>query len=306
MRDKRPLPITVIAASIALGTFLAIGAIYYTANVMQGSLPNVAAVAPSADVLPDKNALASAQSDSPSLLNVFETGGVASSPPKAEENWITAGINILFRLTLAVVLATVLAFRPRKNIPLLQRNLSVSQTQILLAVVGAALMMIVGDNAARAFAIFAAVSLVRFRTNIRDPKEITVLLISLALGLAAGVGRWELGIALCLFALVLLWALEYKESEQVFRSMELAVKTKNTVSTQELLKRIFGKYKLDVEVREIEPTDENTPIGTLSYYLNLPLTLSTSRMNEKIFALDPHNIESIQWQQSKNGAAVYQ
>ena len=93
---------------------------------------------------------------------------------------------IVFRLFLSVALAAILAFRPRKNVPLFQRNLYVAQTQILLAVVAAALMMIVGDNAARAFAIFAAVSLVRFRTNIRDPKEITVLLISLALGLAAG------------------------------------------------------------------------------------------------------------------------
>jgi len=63
-------------------------------------------------------------------------------------------------------------------------------------------MIIVGDNAARAFGIFAAVSLVRFRTNIRDPKEITVLLISLALGLASGVGRWDLGIILALFSLL--------------------------------------------------------------------------------------------------------
>ena len=90
----------------------------------------------------------------------------------------------------------MLAFRPRKGFPLFQRNLYVAQTQILLSAVAAALMMIVGDNAARAFAIFAAVSIVRFRTNIRDPKEVTVLLISLALGLAAGVGRWDLGLAL--------------------------------------------------------------------------------------------------------------
>src|SRR4030095_9197344 len=101
---------------------------------------------------------------------------------------------IIIRLMFAVLLSGVLAFRPRKDVPLFRRSLFVSQTQILLAVVAAALMMVVGDSAARAFAIFAAASLVRFRTNIRDPKEITVLLISLALGLAAGVGRWELAI----------------------------------------------------------------------------------------------------------------
>ena len=145
--------------------------------------------------------------------------GAAAGPPRSSRPCI-----LPFGLILAVILAGILAFRPRKNVPLFQRNLYVAQTQILLAVVAAALMMIVGDNAARAFAIFAAVSLVRFRTNIRDPKEITVLLISLALGLAAGVGRWELGAVLCLFALALLWLLEYNEPEKVFRSMDLTVK----------------------------------------------------------------------------------
>ena len=95
-------------------------------------------------------------------------------------------------LLLAALLGAALAFRPRRRLRALKRNPYVGQTQILLAVVAAALMIIVGDNAARAFGIFAAVSVVRFRTNIRDPKEITVLLISLAVGLGAGVGRWEL------------------------------------------------------------------------------------------------------------------
>src|SRR4029078_4842886 len=108
------------------------------------------------------------------------------------KSWAEDAVSVFGRLLLAVLLSAGLAFRPRQNVPLFRRSLFVSQTQILLSVVAAALMMIVGDNTASAFAIFAAVSLVRFRTNIRDPKEITVLLISLALGLAAGVGRWEL------------------------------------------------------------------------------------------------------------------
>ncbi|MDM7924187.1 MAG: DUF4956 domain-containing protein, partial [Pyrinomonadaceae bacterium] len=191
-------------------------------------------------------------------------------------------------------------------INIFKRSLFVSQTQILLAVVAAALMMIVGDNTARAFAIFAAVSLVRFRTNIRDPKEITVLLISLALGLAAGVGRWELGIALCFFALALLWLLEYNESEQVYRSMELTVKTRDTDRAQAFLKRIFKKYKIDAEVREFDPPDEKNPIGSLVYYVTLRLNLSTDRLSELILRTDPEHIEGIQWSQKKGASDIYQ
>ena len=223
----------------------------------------------------------------------------------AGRHWVDNAVTTFSRLLLAVLLSGVLAFRPRKDIPLFRRSLFVSQTQILLAVVAAALMLIVGDNTARAFAIFAAVSLVRFRTNIRDPKEITVLLISLALGLAAGVGHWELGISLCLFALALLWLLEYNESEQVFRSMELTVRTREPEHTQMVLKKIFKGMKLDAEVREFEPADDKKPLGSIVYFLNLRLKLSTDYVSDRIMAADP-NIEGIQWSKSKGSSDIYQ
>jgi uncharacterized membrane protein YhiD involved in acid resistance len=240
------------------------------------------------------------------FLDLVAPGTTATAPPAPPTSWIEDLVNILFRLFLAVVFSGILAFRPRKDVNLFKRSLFVSQTQILLAVVAAALMMIVGDNAARAFAIFAAVSLVRFRTNIRDPKEITVLLISLALGLAAGVGRWELGIALSLFALALLWLLEYNESEQVFRAMELTIRTRDTEHTQRVLKKLLKDNKLDAEVREFDPPDEKNPIGSLVYYLNLRLNLSTDRLSDLMMSRDPENIEGIQWSQKKGATDIYQ
>ena len=238
---------------------------------------------------------------------LFELAGVESAPATVDDRgWMETFLEILSRLLLAVLLSAALAFRPRKDVPLLKRSLFVSQTQILLSVVAAALMLIVGDNAARAFAIFAAVSLVRFRTNIRDPKEVTVLLISLALGLAAGVGRWELGIALCLFSLALLWLLEFNEQAQVFRSMELTVKTRDPERTQNILKKLFKKYNLEAEVREMEPFDEKKQIGGIVYYLTLPLSLSTDYVSDRINRLDPKNVEGIQWSQKKSATDIYQ
>lgn len=244
------------------------------------------------------------KSDNP-IVNAANSSTEPVAPAETR-SWGYDALSVLGRLLLAVGLSSVLAFRPRQDVPLFKRSLFVSQTQILLSVVAAALMMIVGDNTARAFAIFAAVSLVRFRTNIRDPKEITVLLISLALGLAAGVGRWELGIGLCAFALALLWLLEYKESEQVFRSMELTIKTRDTDRSQEVLRKIFRKYKLEAEVREIDSPDEDNPIGSIVYYLNLRLSLSTDHLSERILRMDPRNIDSISWSQKKGGTDIYQ
>ncbi len=241
--------------------------------------------------------------DNSTIFDIFGVG--ESEPAQQNESWAQSAVRIISRLFLAVILAALLAFRPRKNVPLLQRNLYVAQTQILLAVVAAALMMIVGDNAARAFAIFAAVSLVRFRTNIRDPKEVTVLLVSLAIGLAMGVGRWELGLILCLFVLPLLWLLEYNEPQQVFRAMQLTVKTRDTDRTQDTLKTIFTQHNLEAEVRELDPPDATNPTGSIMYFLNLRLNISTDQLSDQVLQRDP-SIEGILWEQQKSAAYVYQ
>jgi hypothetical protein len=231
-----------------------------------------------------------------------------TQPPPAQtttENWLEAVARITLRMALAALLAALLAFRPRKDLPVLQRNPYVAQSQILLAVVAAALMMIVADNAARAFGIFAAASLVRFRTTLRDPKDITILLVSLGIGLAAGVGRLELAIVLSLFVLLMLWVLEFYEPAQVFRALELTVKTRSIDDTDEVLKDLFDKYDIKAEVREIDRQDAEDPVGKIVYFINLTSSVSPDRLSDEIFTADPDNVDSIEWDQKKSTSYIY-
>jgi uncharacterized membrane protein YhiD involved in acid resistance len=253
----------------------------------------------------NKQQQAANEKDSSAITNVLGGDQPLPGQPRGEK-WTTIIPRIVSRLSLAALLAAMLAFRPRRDLSATKRNLFVAQTQILLAVVASALMMIVGDNAARAFGIFAAASLVRFRTNIRDPKETTVLLMSLSLGLATGVGRWDVAIILTLFVLPLLWLLESRESQQVFRSMELTVRTRDTNSMQTILKRIFQQHRFNAELREIDPPDEAEPVGCVMYSVNMNLSVSTDQISDEIRAFDPKNIEGIEWQQKKDASYIYQ
>jgi uncharacterized membrane protein YhiD involved in acid resistance len=222
------------------------------------------------------------------------------------DTWLQTMGRISMRFLLAAMLGAALAFRLRKRILALKRNPYVAQTQILLAIVAAALMIIVGDNAARAFGIFAAVSLVRFRTNIRDPKEITVLLISLAIGLACGVGRWDLAVVLCLFSLVVLWLLEWREPELVFRSMELKVITKNVVSTQRALRDVFKTHGFDKELRAVDREATEESPGSIVYSVDVSPTISTDEISADILAIDGENVQGIEWDQKKSYSYLYQ
>jgi len=222
------------------------------------------------------------------------------------ERWAENVGRLALRLMLAALLGAALAFRPRKKILALKPNPYVSQTQILLAIVAAALMIIVGDNAARAFGIFAAVSLVRFRTNIRDPKEITVLLISLALGLASGVGRWDLAFVLAGFSLIVLWLMEWREPQLVSRSMEVQVTTRNVVATQQTLRSIFKKHGFDAELRTLDRDVTEESPGSLIFAVDISPTVTTDELSEDILRLDGRHVEGIVWDQKKSYSYLYQ
>ncbi|HSE33619.1 MAG TPA: DUF4956 domain-containing protein [Pyrinomonadaceae bacterium] len=242
--------------------------------------------------------------EEPLLGQLFgsRTTGLA---PSSVASWEDTAAKIALRFSLAAFLAGLLAFRWRRGLSFSRRNPFVAQTQILMAVVAAAMMMVVGDSAARAFGIFAAASLVRFRTNIRDPKEITVLLICLGVGLASGVGRWDMALILALFVLLTLAVLEYFEQSQVFRSMEVTVKTRNVDSTEAVLKKIFAKHKFDAELREIDRPDEDDPIGKVVYLVNLSTSISTDRLNEEVLSADKENIDTVEWKQKESQTYIY-
>jgi uncharacterized membrane protein YhiD involved in acid resistance len=232
--------------------------------------------------------------------------GTNSEGSTSSERWAENLGRLSLRLLLAALLGAALAFRPRKRILALKRNPYVSETQILLAIVAAALMIIVGDNAARAFGIFAAVSLVRFRTNIRDPKETTVLLISLALGLASGVGRWDLALILAAFSLLVLWLLEWREPQLVFRSMEVKVTTRNVAASQQALRTVFKKHNFDSELRTIDRDVTEDSLGALVFAVDVSPVVSTDELSEEILRLDGADVEGIEWDQKKSYSYLYQ
>ena len=221
--------------------------------------------------------------------------------PASFESWEAASARIALRFSLAAFLASLLAFRPRRA----PRNPYVAQTEILMAVVAGAMMMVVGDSAARAFGIFAAASLVRFRTNIRDPKEITVLLVCLGIGLAAGVGRWDMAVILTLFVLIALSVLEYFERYQVFRSMEICVQTRSVDRTDDILKKLFERYKFEYELRELNREDADEPMGKIVYLVNLDPVASTSQLSDEILTADRDNVDSVEWDQKESKTYIY-
>ncbi|HEX5108207.1 MAG TPA: MgtC/SapB family protein [Vicinamibacterales bacterium] len=187
-------------------------------------------------------------------------------------------LQALAALPLAAVLGTVLAFRPRRRgTP--PRSSPVIQTQIILAVVGAVVMLIVGASLARAFGIVGAANLIRYRAKIDDPKDAVVMLSTLSLGLACGVQLYGLAIMATLFVLALLWAVESLEPEQR-KTFDLSVATPDPPSQQRAIESILRRHRIKYELRSAGDKE-------LMYEAEMPMDIRLDRVSDAILHLQP-------------------
>ena len=216
-----------------------------------------------------------------------EAGALAvteQSPKTLIAELKTAGV----RLPVATLLGAALAFRPRRRgTP--TRQPAVIQTQIVLATVGAVIMLVVGTNLARAFGIVGVASLIRYRSKISDPKDAVVMLSALAVGLASGAGLLALASFATLFLVGALWLLEGFEPQT--RRFELSVKLgPKTSEMRPRIEQLLRRYHADFELRSSSEEE-------VSYVVTVPLTLQTDRVSSALMKLAPEGKGGIEWKE---------
>ena len=100
-------------------------------------------------------------------------------------------INLILSFILGLIISVVYKFT--------HKGLSYSQsfmiTNIFVAVIVCMVIMIIGNSLARAFALVGALSIIRFRTVVKDTKDTAYIFWSLAAGMASGTGSYFLAIA---------------------------------------------------------------------------------------------------------------
>jgi hypothetical protein len=211
-------------------------------------------------------------------------------PEPEREEQMNQLLAAMGRLPLAAGLASVLAVRPRRRgTP--ERLPHVVQTQIILAVVGAVVMLVVGSSLARAFGIVGAAGLVRYRARIDNPKDAGVMLSTLAVGLAAGVGLWMIAVFATAFILAMLWVLESVEPKAL-KIFELKIKAKDPAALKPKVDELFKQHHIAIELRSETPEE-------LMYEVKLPFDKKTDRISNAVLKLTPEKEGSVEWDEKK-------
>ena len=101
---------------------------------------------------------------------------------------------ILINLVAAFVLSIIVALAYKKNHKGLSYSQSLIFSFILLSVTTSCVIMVIGNNLARAFGLVGALSIIRFRTVVKDTKDTAYVFFALAVGMATGTGAYAIAL----------------------------------------------------------------------------------------------------------------
>ena len=167
------------------------------------------------------------------------------------------------------------------------------QTQIVLAGVGAVIMLIVGTSLARAFGIVGAANLIRYRSKIDDPKDAVVMLCALAVGLASGVGLYLLAGIATAFLLGAAVGDRVVRAARRYKMFDLKITAENEAEAlRPRIEQVLRRFRLPFEGRSLNTNE-------LSYEVQMPFDASTDPVSQGIVALSPKTDMGVEWTDKK-------
>jgi uncharacterized membrane protein YhiD involved in acid resistance len=103
--------------------------------------------------------------------------------------------DVFVNLMVALVCSLIIAVVYRHTYKGSSYSITYVNSLVLLTLVTSVVMLVIGNNLARAFGLVGAMSIIRFRTAVRDVQDIVFIFFALAVGMASGVGLHVIAIA---------------------------------------------------------------------------------------------------------------
>lgn len=113
---------------------------------------------------------------------------------------------VIFNILFVLVLELIIAWAYKKTHRALSYSQSFIMTMILMGLISTVIMMVIAENIVGAFALLGAFSLIRFRTIVKETRDIAFIFFALAIGVAGGTNNYVVaGIGTVLITLVILF-----------------------------------------------------------------------------------------------------
>jgi uncharacterized membrane protein YhiD involved in acid resistance len=246
------------------------------------------------------NALQATPTPTPFLGEVQDPSSQVNSTLDLNGFWQTLA-EIAPVMLLAALLGGVVAYRRRMTV--FEHNLF--HAHILLSVAGALMMLIVGNQLVRAFGLLGAASVVRYRYGLRNPRDASMLIIALGIGMATGVGLYALAVSAAAVVFVFSRGLDLFTTRSDFltvvtRPTTLRVRTIQPEETMARVDQVLAQRGITSRLRRYRQRrtkkDNPTPTFLLVYTVQLGPDDSRSELTADIA---DEAVISVRWKTQK-------
>ena len=206
----------------------------------------------------------------------------------------------LLKLVVAALIGLVVTTVHKRSVREKPLSRPLAHAQILFAVAGALVIIIIGESLPRAFGAFGVASIIRFRTPLKDPKDAAILFLLVGLGMACGGGLFAVAglgaLFICVFLLVLnhVGQDEEKEKEKPrYMTVELVAEGREFPSAH--IQNVFARSRIVFQPREVSQGKE----AAVKYHVALDPETSLDELNTKLLDGGASGIKSVEWEPAK-------
>jgi len=198
------------------------------------------------------------------------------------------------QVVIAIALSLLYSFVIAKVYLLVHRGYSYSKsylhTMIMVSVTVALIMVIIGSEIARAFALVGAMSIIRFRNPVKDPRDVAFLFVTIAIGMACGVGFYMYATVFTFTIVILMLCMHYYRFGDL-HNKSYVIKLVLNVGRKDELMDICHKFCSSVHLLSIDYMSEQENEETIILEIELFKGDSYSQLVKTIREqLSPHHV----------------
>ncbi len=230
-----------------------------------------------------------------SVLAIFETANSVSSGggesgfgllPYFNELRATVKtpgpIEVLCAMTMSFVLNLIIGTLYQHTYKGTRYSQDYVHTLVIIGTVTTILIMVVSGNGAVAFGMFAAFSMIRFRRNLGQSRDLAFVFFAMATGMVVGARQYELALVTTLIVAIAIYFLSKRDSFAPQRaSHQLRIRVNNDVDFSVAFDEIFEKFTDAIEMVSVESVQAGM-MSEIRYGLVLKDNVKTSDFMEEI------------------------
>jgi uncharacterized membrane protein YhiD involved in acid resistance len=157
---------------------------------------------------------------------------------------------------------------------------------VMLTMVTALVIMVIGNNLARAFGLVGAMSIIRFRTSVKHTQDIMYIFFALAAGLAAGAGMYAIVLAGTVFiGLAMMLLSELAGENPAKREYLLQLVYRDEQGEERPFSAVFEQHCSKHKLVNVKTVSENEHLLEMSFYIVLKKEKQSKSLVTSIKAL---------------------